>query len=81
MTAKIRHVVIVYKSNQETPLAFEVIVCDSAEDAILKAEALSKLPGNIGATAYSRSGDIETSVFKDAVILKTFGEVPDDDVS
>jgi hypothetical protein len=31
---------------------------------------------NVGAIAFSRSGDPNLGAFKDAVILKTFGEVP-----
>lgn len=31
-----------------------------------------------GAVAFSRSGDPNLGEFEDAVILKTFGQVPDD---
>jgi hypothetical protein len=33
---------------------------------------------NVGAVAFSRSGDLNLGEFEDAVILKTFGEVPAD---
>jgi hypothetical protein len=33
---------------------------------------------NAGAVAFSRSGDPNLGDFEDAVILKTFGQVPDD---
>jgi hypothetical protein len=33
---------------------------------------------NAGAVAFSRRGDPNLGEFGDAVILKTFGEVPDD---
>ena len=33
---------------------------------------------NAGAVAFSRSGDPNVGEFDDAVILKTFGEVPED---
>ena len=33
---------------------------------------------NAGAVAFSRSGDLNLGEFDDAVILKTFGKVPED---
>jgi hypothetical protein len=33
---------------------------------------------NAGAVAFSRSGDPNIGEFEDAVILKTFGQVPED---
>jgi hypothetical protein len=33
---------------------------------------------NAGAVAFSRSGDLNLGEFDDAVILKTFGQVPED---
>ena len=42
----------------------------------LKAMALDE--ANAGAVAFSRSGDPNLGEFEDAVILKTFGQVPDD---
>jgi hypothetical protein len=46
--------------------------------AILRAEVLSRIQGNIGAVAFSRTGDSDVGVFDDAVVLKQFGEVPTD---
>ena len=56
----------------------EAVECTSASDAILKADALSRLDGNIGAVAFSRSGDPAAGKYNDAVLLKTFGDVPSD---
>ena len=56
----------------------EAIECPSAETAILRAEVLSRIRGNVGAVAFSRTGDPDVGVFEDAVVLKTFGEVPTD---
>jgi hypothetical protein len=39
---------------------------------------MSGNPSNAGAVAFSRSGDPNIGEFEDAVILKAFGEVPDD---
>lgn len=39
---------------------------------------MSRHLSNAGAVAFSRTGDMDVGEFDDAVILKTFGEVPDD---
>ena len=44
----------------------------------MKAEALSREPGNVGALAFSRSGDPATGDFGDAELIRKFGDVPDD---
>lgn len=56
----------------------EATECQSAHAAIRKAEQLAKANGNIGAVAFSRTGDPNIGEFSDAVLLKAFGEVPDD---
>jgi hypothetical protein len=38
----------------------------------------SRAGSNAGAVAFSRSGSLELGEFDEAVILKAFGEVPDD---
>jgi hypothetical protein len=45
--------------------------------AIRRAEAMSRDVTNAGALAFRRSGDPGMGSFGDAVVLKTFGEVPD----
>jgi hypothetical protein len=50
--------------------------------AILRAEILSRIQGNIDAIAFSRTGDPDAGKFDDAVVLKRFGDVPPyDDVA
>jgi hypothetical protein len=39
---------------------------------------MSRHEPNVGAIAFSRTGDPNVGEFEDAVILKAFGEVPDD---
>lgn len=58
-----------------SPEAFE---CASAGHAILRAEMISKTAGFVGAVAFSRTGDPDTGVFADAVVLRKFGDVPTD---
>jgi len=44
----------------------------------MRAEALSRKEGHVGAIAFSRTGDPATGDFSDAKVLKKFGDVPDD---
>jgi hypothetical protein len=44
----------------------------------MRAEAMSRKEGHVGAVAFSRTGDPATGDFSDAKVLKKFGEVPDD---
>jgi hypothetical protein len=44
----------------------------------MKAEALSRKPGIVGAVAFSRSGDPAIVDFGDATVIRKFGDVPDD---
>jgi hypothetical protein len=39
---------------------------------------MARTEGNIGAVAFSRTGDPGSGEFADAVLLKAFGEVPGD---
>jgi hypothetical protein len=52
--------------------------CQSSTTALLRAEMMSRLAGNIGAIAFSRSGDPMMGEFSDARLLRKFGQVPDD---
>ena len=56
----------------------EAIECRNAGAAILRAEILSRIQGNVGAIAFSRTGDPDVGKFEEAVVLKKFGEVPTD---
>ena len=56
----------------------QAVECPHADAAIRRAHAMSRDPVNVGAVAFSRRGDAELGEFEDAVVLKTFGQVPDD---
>jgi hypothetical protein len=56
----------------------DAVECPHAAAAIRRAEALAGREANAGAVAFSRQGSPELAEFEDAVILKTFGDVPDD---
>ena len=52
--------------------------CQSEAAAIRRAEAMSRDPTNAGAVAFKRAGDPNVGEFSDAVVLKKFGDVPED---
>jgi hypothetical protein len=56
----------------------DAIECPSAEAAIISAEILSRIEGNVGVVAFSRTGEPDRGKFEDAVVLKTYGDVPTD---
>src|SRR6266436_3657692 len=58
--------------------AGEPTECFNPTAVVLRAEALSRKPGHVGAVAFSRTGDPATGDFGDAKVIKKFGEVPDD---
>jgi hypothetical protein len=45
--------------------------------AIRRAESMSLDPANAGALAFRRSGDPNNGNFDEAIILKSFGQVPE----
>ncbi len=56
----------------------QAVECPSENAAIRRAEAMSRDEAHAGAIAFSRRGDPNIGEFEDAVILKSFGEVPND---
>jgi hypothetical protein len=58
--------------------AGEPAECFNPTAAVMRAEALSRKEGNVGAVAFSRTGDPATGEFSDAKVIKAFGEVPSD---
>jgi hypothetical protein len=56
----------------------EAVECFNPAAVVARAEALSRKPGNVGAVAFSRTGDPATGDFGDARIIRKFGEVPTD---
>jgi hypothetical protein len=56
----------------------EAVECFNPNAAVMRAEALSRKEGYVGAVAFSRSGDPATCDFSDAKVIRKFGDVPDD---
>jgi hypothetical protein len=59
-------------------VAGDAFECPNVGAAIMIAEAVTKTGGVVGSLAFSRTGDPDTVAFEDAVVLKTFGQVPSD---
>ena len=51
--------------------------CQSEAAAIRRAEGMSRDPA-AGAVSFKRAGDPNVGEFSDAVVLKKFGDVPED---
>jgi hypothetical protein len=58
--------------------AGEPTECFNPVAATMRAEALSRKEGHVGAVAFSRTGDPATGDFSDAKVIRKFGDVPDD---
>jgi hypothetical protein len=56
----------------------EPIECPNAAVAIGRAQGLWKVLGHTWAVAFCRTGDPATGDFRDATVLRKFGDVPDD---
>ena len=52
--------------------------CLSANAAVMRAEAFSRIAGHAGAIAFSRTGDPSSGDFSDAKVIRNFDDVPDD---
>ncbi|MFS8081903.1 MAG: hypothetical protein ACMG51_00515 [Ginsengibacter sp.] len=72
------YVALPFALGDDGPEPREAVECTSASAAIMRADMLSRTEGHIGAVAFSRSGDPNNGGFSDAVLLKSFGDVPDD---
>jgi hypothetical protein len=56
----------------------QAIECPNGAAAVRRAQAMAAKDSHPGAVAFSRTGDPNLGEFEDAVILKSFGQVPDD---
>lgn len=59
-------------------LAGEAVECQSRPAALARASGLARATGNVGAVAFSRTGDLELGDFDPAEVLRREGEVPED---
>jgi hypothetical protein len=78
MTEVTYFVALPFVATEEGIAAGEPTECFDPVAVVMRAEALSRREGHIGAVAFSRTGDPATGEFGDAKVLKKFGDVPDD---
>jgi hypothetical protein len=71
-------VALPFVASDDGVAAGEPTECFNPNAAVMRAEALSRKEGNVGAVAFSRTGDPATGGFSDARVIKKFGDVPDD---
>jgi hypothetical protein len=56
----------------------QAVECPNGSAAIRRAQVMAADKTNAGVVAFSRRGDPNIGEFEDAVVLKAFGEVPDE---
>ena len=56
----------------------QAVDCPSLAAALRRAETLSRAPANAGAIAFFRSGDANLGEFTEEVLIRAFGDVPND---
>jgi hypothetical protein len=78
MTEVTYFVALPFVATEDGIAAGEPTECFDPVAVVMRAEALSRREGHIGAVAFSRTGDPATGEFGDAKVLKKFGDVPDD---
>lgn len=71
-------VALPFINSEDGPVPGEAEECQSANIAVTRAMSFSRKEGNVGAIAFSRSGDLSEGTFAEAVVIRAFGEVPDD---
>ena len=72
------YVALPFVASDDGVAAGEPTECFNSVAVVMRAEALSRKEGNVGAVAFSRTGDPATVDFGDTKVIKKFGDVPDD---
>ena len=72
------YVALPFIASDDGVTAGEPTECFNPNAAVMRAEALSRKEGHVGAVAFSRTGDPATGDFSDAKVIKKFGDVPGD---
>jgi hypothetical protein len=71
------YVALPFVKTEDGSAAGQAMECQSAPEANRKAEIMSRDPTNVGALSFMRSGDPSLGSFADAVVIKKFGDGPD----
>jgi hypothetical protein len=72
------YVALPFLAGDDGIVAGEPTECFNPVAVVMRAEALSRKQGHVGAVAFSRTGDPATGDFSDARVIRKFGDVPDD---
>jgi hypothetical protein len=72
------YVALPFDASDDGVAAGEPTECFNSVAAAIRAEALSRKEGHVGALAFSRTGDPATGDFSAAKVIRKFGDVPDD---
>lgn len=78
MSEVIYYVALPFIATEDGIAPGEAVECFNPNSAVMCAAAFSHKPGYVGALAFSRTGDPATGDFRDAKIIRKFGNVPDD---
>ena len=73
----VTYYVALFVKTEDGSAAGRAMECQSALRPNRKAEIMSRDPANVGALSFMRSGDPSLGSFADAVVIKKFGDVPD----
>jgi hypothetical protein len=72
------YVALPFVASDDGVAAGEPTECFNPIAVVMRAEALSRKEGHVGAVAFSRTGDPATGDFSDAKVIRKFGDVPED---
>jgi hypothetical protein len=72
------YVALPFVASDDGVAAGEPTECFNPTAVVMRAEALSRKEGHVGAVAFSRTGDPATGDFNDAKVIRKFGDVPED---
>lgn len=71
------YVALPFARTEDGPVPGEPKECQSEGMAIRRAEVMSHDKANSGAIAFKRTGEPNLGNFSDAVVMRRFGEVPE----
>lgn len=71
------YVAMPFVHSEEGPAPGQAQECQSEGQALSRAGAMSRDPVNVGAIAFKRSGDPTMGDFSDAIVIRSFGDVPE----
>ena len=70
------YVALPFVADEDGIAAGEPTECFNPVAVVMRAEALSRKEGHVGAVAFRRTGNPATSDFGDAKVIRKFGDLP-----